>query len=71
MSQNFKYSGSGVELGFPFEVRLSDGQTIEVPDEYTAQFEADERFASSRTKNPDVTTGQIPVQQPTEPAAAV
>ncbi len=71
MSQTFKYTGSGREIGYPFEVRLSEGQTIEIPDEQVAQFEADPEFVSSRVKNPDVVTGPVPVQQPTEPAPAV
>jgi hypothetical protein len=74
----FKYNATDpLELGGELQIRVREGQTFEVPEEYTAQFEADDRFTSSRVKNPDVVTGAIPVQPsadapaaPTDPASA-
>lgn len=72
----FKYTGSDpIEVAGEYQLRLSEGQTFEIADEglaarFADQFADDPRFTSSRTKNPDVVTGQIPVQQPTEPAPA-
>jgi hypothetical protein len=69
----FKYNDPDpIEIGGEFPARLSQGQTIEVPEgtSLEAQLDADPRFTSSRVKNPDVTTGPIPVQATVEPAPA-
>lgn len=74
----FKYNDPDpIEVWGEYPARLSQGQTIEVPDgtPFADQLDADPRFTSSRTKNPDVVTGtipvqQVPVEQSTSPAPA-
>jgi len=69
----FKYNDPDpLEIGGEFPARLSEGQTIEVPEgtSLEAQLDADPRFTSSRVKHPDVVTGSIPVQQSPDPAPA-
>lgn len=71
----FKYNGTDpLEIGGDIQIRISEGQTFEVPEQFAAQFEADDRFSASRTKSPDVTTGPIlvqgaPDQVPAQPTA--
>lgn len=64
----YRYTGESLELGGELQIRVSDGQTVEIPDEYAAQFDADERFTSSRAKNPDIVPDVV--SQPTEPFPA-
>lgn len=71
----FKYVGTDpLEVAGLFQLRLSEGQTFEIVDDglaaaFDEQFGNDPRFVSSRTKNPDVVTGTIPVQS-SDPAPA-
>jgi acetamidase/formamidase len=62
-------SGNPVEIPL-LELRVPDGKTFEVPDEFDGQFEVNPSFTASTVKNPNVVpdpnvvaavTGPIPV----------
>lgn len=60
--KTFKYNGTDpIEIP-SLGIGVREGETFEIPDEFAARFENDDLFSTSRVKNPDVTTGPIPVQ---------